>query len=197
MHLFLPCMPSLLLLNPSWLTEFSSCTVSLLLLNPSWLTEKGKKPYPSFIDIPMPPKSRKYLPMKVDKHHPPMKVDRKTKDLIVSKDTAGSRFVKVYFMKEGEVYSLDQAYVTCMCTYEHSHLAAIPVNACNSQTSTQKALSWLSHPGIPGVTFMFLYRFVRCRRWLQILVREMTFEQLFGFLSFLARLLALTYRLPD
>ena len=46
---------------------------------------------------------------------------------------------------------------------------------------------------------MFLYRFVRCRRRRrpQILVHAITFEQLFGFLSFLARLLALTCRLPD
>ena len=42
---------------------------------------------------------------------------------------------------------------------------------------------------------MFLYWFVRRRP--QILVHEITFEQLFGFLSFLARLLALTCRLPD
>ena len=59
----------------------------------------------------------------------------------------------------------------------------------------------LSHPGIPGVT-LCLYRFVRCRRRrrrhrLQILVYAITFEQLFGFLSFLAWLLALTCRLPD
>ena len=44
---------------------------------------------------------------------------------------------------------------------------------------------------------MFLYRFVRRRRRPQILVHAITFEQLFGFLSFLARLLALTCRLPD
>ena len=49
---------------------------------------------------------------------------------------------------------------------------------------------------------MFLYRFVcrrlrRCRCRLQILVHAITFEQLFWFLSFLARLLALTHRLPD
>ena len=43
---------------------------------------------------------------------------------------------------------------------------------------------------------MFLYRFVRCRRP-QILVHTITFEKLCGFLSFLARLSALTYRLPD
>ena len=43
---------------------------------------------------------------------------------------------------------------------------------------------------------MFLYRFVRHRRP-QILVHVITFEQLFGFLSFLAWLLALTYRLTD
>ena len=54
-----------------------------------------------------------------------------------------------------------------------------------------------------GGDFMFLYRFVRRRRRLrrrrrpQILVHAITFEQLFGFLSFLAQLLALTYRLPD
>ena len=45
---------------------------------------------------------------------------------------------------------------------------------------------------------MFLYRFVRRRRRRpQILVHAITFEQLWGFLSFLARLLALTYRLTD
>ena len=54
-----------------------------------------------------------------------------------------------------------------------------------------------------GGDFMFLYRFVRRRRRRrrrrrpQILVHAITFEQLFGFLSFLARLLALTCRLPD
>ena len=46
--------------------------------------------------------------------------------------------------------------------------------------------------------FMFLYRFVRRRRRRpQIVVHAITFEQLFGFLSFSARLLALTCRLPD
>ena len=48
---------------------------------------------------------------------------------------------------------------------------------------------------------MFLYRFVRRRRRRrrrpQILVHAITFEQLFGFLSFLAWMLALTYRLAD
>ena len=53
-----------------------------------------------------------------------------------------------------------------------------------------------------GGDFMFLYRFVRRRRRRrrrrpQILVHAITFEQLLGFLSFLARLLALTYRLTD
>ena len=51
-------------------------------------------------------------------------------------------------------------------------------------------------PQYTGGDFMFLYRFVRRRRP-QILVHAITFEQLFGFLSFLAQLLALTYRLPD
>ena len=51
---------------------------------------------------------------------------------------------------------------------------------------------------------MFLYRFVRRRRRShrrrrrpQILVHAITFERLFGYLSFLAQLLALTCRLPD
>ena len=57
-------------------------------------------------------------------------------------------------------------------------------------------LQLLSHPGIPGKN-MFLYRFVRRRRRPPILVHVITLEQLFGFLSFLARLLALTCRLPD
>ena len=51
-----------------------------------------------------------------------------------------------------------------------------------------------------GGDFMFLYRFSRRRvrrRRPQILVHAIHFEQLLGFLSFFARLLALTYRLPD
>ena len=62
----------------------------------------------------------------------------------------------------------------------------------------------IKSPQYTGGDFMFLYRFVRRRRRLrrrrrrpQILVHAITFEQLFGFLSFLAQLLALTYRLPD
>ena len=60
-------------------------------------------------------------------------------------------------------------------------------------------------PRYTGGDFMFLYLFVRRRhrrrrvrrRRPQILVHVITFEQLFGFLSFLAQLLALTYRLTD
>ena len=51
-----------------------------------------------------------------------------------------------------------------------------------------------------GGDFMFLYRFVRRRRRRrrsQLVVHAITFEQLFGFLSFLARLLTLTCRLTD
>ena len=56
----------------------------------------------------------------------------------------------------------------------------------------------IKSPRYTGGDFMFLYRFVRRRRHRrrpQILVHAITFEQLFGFLSFLPRLLALTYRL--
>ena len=58
----------------------------------------------------------------------------------------------------------------------------------------------IKSPRYTGGDFMFLYRFVRRRRRRrrpQILVHAITFEQLFGFLSFLARLLALTYRFTD
>ena len=63
----------------------------------------------------------------------------------------------------------------------------------------------IKSPRYTGGDFMFLYRFVRrrrrrrrrSRRRPQILVHAITFERLFGFLSFLARLLALTYRLTD
>ena len=47
-----------------------------------------------------------------------------------------------------------------------------------------------------GSDFMFLYRFSRRRRRRRP-PQMIHFEQLFGFLSFLARLLAMTYRLPD
>ena len=55
----------------------------------------------------------------------------------------------------------------------------------------------IKSPQYTGGDFMFLYRFVRRRRRPQIRVHAITFEQLFGFLSFLAQLLALTCRLPD
>ena len=57
----------------------------------------------------------------------------------------------------------------------------------------------IKSPRYTGGDFMFLYRFVRRRRRRrpQILDHAITFEQLFGFLSFLAQLLALTCRLPD
>ena len=56
----------------------------------------------------------------------------------------------------------------------------------------------IKSPQYTGGDFMFLYRFVRRRRRRpQILVHVITFEQLLGFLSFLAQLLALTCRLPD
>ena len=64
----------------------------------------------------------------------------------------------------------------------------------------------IKSPQYTGGDFMFLYRFVRrrhrrrhrrLRRRPQILVHAITFEQLFGFPSFLAQLLALTCRLPD
>ena len=63
-----------------------------------------------------------------------------------------------------------------------------------------KLVQVIKSPRYTGGDFMFLYRFVRRRRRRrrpQILVHTITFEQLFGFLSFLAQLLALTYRLTD
>ena len=76
--------------------------------------------------------------------------------------------------------------------------------AKSTSTYTIKKIDVIKSPQYTGGDFMFLYRFVRRRRRLrrrrrrpQILVHAITFEQLFGFLSFLAQLLALTYRLPD
>ena len=61
--------------------------------------------------------------------------------------------------------------------------------------------NFIKSPRYTGGDFMFLYRFVRRRRRRRrrprILVHAITFEQLFRFLSFLAPLLALTYRLTD
>ena len=54
----------------------------------------------------------------------------------------------------------------------------------------------IKSPRYTGGDFMFLYRFVRRRRP-QILVHAKTFEQPLGYLSFLAQLLALAYRLTD
>ena len=74
--------------------------------------------------------------------------------------------------------------------------------ASESRNITQLLL--VKSPRYTGGDFMFLYRFVRRRRRRvrrrrrpQILVHAITFEQLFWFLSFLAPLLALAYRLTD
>ena len=70
----------------------------------------------------------------------------------------------------------------------------------------QNEYGFIKSPQYTGGDFMFLYWFVRRRRRHrrrrrrrrpQILVHAITFEQLLGFLSFLAQLLALTCRLPD
>ena len=72
----------------------------------------------------------------------------------------------------------------------------------NMFDSDDHIIQVIKSPQYTGGDFMFLYRFVRRRhrrhrRRPQILVHAITFEQLFGFLSFLAQLLALTCRLPD
>ena len=70
---------------------------------------------------------------------------------------------------------------------------------CRHYSCSSFPWSVIKSPRYTGGDFMFLYLFVRRRRRRQpqILVHVITFEQLFGFLSFLARLLALTCRLPD
>ena len=86
-------------------------------------------------------------------------------------------------------------------------IACFPWFMWNSQQpfDTFQCGDLIKSPQYTGGDFMFLYRFVRRRRRRrrshrrrpQILVHAITFEQLFGFLSFLAQLLALTCRLPD
>ena len=68
-----------------------------------------------------------------------------------------------------------------------------------SRSRSRNSISVIKSSQYTGGDFMFLYRFVRRRRRRrpQILVHAITFEQLFGFLSFLAQLLTLTCRLPD
>ena len=77
--------------------------------------------------------------------------------------------------------------VGCLLWVESLDLHSAPVTAIKS-------------PRYTGGDFMFLFRFIRRHRRQrrpQILVHAITLEQLFGFLSFLTRLLALTYRLTD
>ena len=76
-----------------------------------------------------------------------------------------------------------------------------PVNSQHKWPVTPKMFPFddvimIKSPWYTGGDFMFLYRFVRRRRQ-QVFVHAITFEQLFRFLSFLARSLALTYRLTD
>ena len=76
------------------------------------------------------------------------------------------------------------------------------MNSWGPLHGVKSGVIWIiKSPWYTGGDFMFLYRFVRhrrrCRRrrGQQILVHAINFEQFFGFLSLLARLLALTYRL--
>ena len=85
------------------------------------------------------------------------------------------------------------------CSTLHTNMCvSICISGLYSHVSMNQII--IKSPQYTGGDFMFLYRFVRrrhrCRRP-QILVHAITFEQLFGFLSFLAQLLALTCRLPD
>ena len=94
----------------------------------------------------------------------------------------------------------------------HNTMKIVPMFACSPELeifhdrlqSVMRGdiITLIKSPQYTGGDFMFLYRFVRRRRRRrrrrpQILVHAITFEQLFGFLSFLAQLLALTCRLPD
>ena len=86
----------------------------------------------------------------------------------------------------------------CLCLIALTHWGQV-THICIDR------LTMIKSPRYTGGDFMFLYRFVRsrcCRRSRrrrrpQVLDHAITFEQLFGFLSVLARLLALTYRLTD
>ena len=87
--------------------------------------------------------------------------------------------------------------------YDQISVVRCPVASQIDLDSFRCAIYVFKSPQYTGGDFMFLYRFVRRRRRRsrrrrpQILVHAITFEQLFGFLSFLAQLLALTCRLPD
>ena len=91
------------------------------------------------------------------------------------------------------------------CKPENDHLKMLIFFCVSHQSILPNScvFDWLNvikSPQYTGGDFMFLYRFVRRRRRRrrpQILVHAITFEQLLGFLSFLAQLLALTCRLPD
>ena len=87
-------------------------------------------------------------------------------------------------------------YFSCFFENERKHYTLV-----SASTIHHSRPYIIKSPQYTGGDFMFLYRLVRrCRRRRrrpQILVHAITFEQLFGFLSFLAQLLALTCRLPD
>ena len=85
--------------------------------------------------------------------------------------------------------------VTCMTTPLWFHNDAGVTNFMQTINAVMYRWLMIKSPRYTGGDFMFLYPFVRRRP--QILVHAITFEQLFGFLSFLARLLALTCRLPN
>ena len=99
-----------------------------------------------------------------------------------------------HVMREGLVYKAERGVRACYFSRPLWNSGGLRIHRGGNQVSLI-----IKSPRYTGGDFMFLYRFVRRRRRrrLQILVHAITFEQLFGFLSFLARLLALTYRLTD
>ena len=82
--------------------------------------------------------------------------------------------------------------------YASWHTCYYSIEIIEPRTKCLLVSNFIKSPRYTGgdFKFMFLYWFVRRRRP-QILVHAITFEQHFGFLSFLAWLLALTCRLPD
>ena len=110
-----------------------------------------------------------------------------------------SRGVPGLFCMLRQFFSYMERLLQCWVNTQQRFRQGNKVTKINSVSLTTESTHKSNIFLYTGGDSMFLYRFVRRRRRRrsQILVHAINFEQLFGFLSFLAQLLALTCRLPD
>ena len=136
---------------------------------------------------------------KLNRWHAALPTDQREMERLVSVTESSFEFISEFIVVPTSTRASFFFKCTCYCVLHFQTLWEWPYYYFGTDilNETLYNISLIKSPQYTGGDFMFLYRFVRRRCRPQILVHAITFEQLFGFLSFLAWLLALTYRLTD